>query len=152
MAVFFLCVNKYKGLRDCQIGIARTCQIVIKIIWNKVINHYIFATLITKKNKQKMEKKRLNVSYLLNETIKKAYEQKDCLFLTRLIFVIIEQNPSIEFNINIRTLDWVIFDRLVKTLDDIDCEHDVQEEFSDVSENIMKFVEFAVQLKKQGKL
>ena len=99
-----------------------------------------------------MEKKELNVRYLLDETIKKAYEQKDCLFLTRLIFVIIEQNPSIEFNINIRTLDWVIFDRLVKTLDDIDCEHDVQEEFSDVSENIMKFVEFAVQLKKQGKL
>ena len=99
-----------------------------------------------------MEKKELNLSYLLEETVKKAYEQKDCLFLTRLIFVIIEQNPSIKFDIDIRSLDWVIFDRLVKTLDDIDCEHDVQEEFSDVSKGIMKFVEYAVKLKKQCKL
>lgn len=116
------------------------------------MNHYIFASLITKKNKQKMEKKELNLKYLLEETIKKAYEKKDCLFLARLILRIIEENEEIKFNIDLKTLDWVIFDRMAKTLDDIKYE-DMQEElFEDVSEGVLEFLEFIIQRKKGGKL
>ena len=99
-----------------------------------------------------MEKKELNLSYLLEEAVKKAYEEKDCLFLARLILRIIEQNQEIKFNIDLKTLDYIIYDRLVKTLDDIKYE-DMQEElFEDVSEGVLEFLKFIVQRKKGGKL
>ena len=99
-----------------------------------------------------MEKKELNLCYLLEETVKKAYEEKDCLFLARLILRIIEQNQEIKFNIDLKTLDYIIYDRLVKTLDDIKYE-DMQEElFEDVSEGVLEFLEFIIQRKKGGKL
>ena len=99
-----------------------------------------------------MEKKELNLSILLEETVKKAYEEKDCLFLTRLILRIIEENQEIKFNIDLKTLDYIIYDRLVKTLDDIKYE-DMQEElFEDVSEGVLEFLEFIIQRKKGGKL
>lgn len=99
-----------------------------------------------------MEKKELNLSYLLEESVKKAYEKKDCLFLARLILRIIEQNQEIKFNIDLKTLDYIIYDRLVKTLDDIKYE-DMQEElFEDVSEGVLEFLEFIIQRKKGGKL
>ena len=96
--------------------------------------------------------KELNLSYLLEESVKKAYEKKDCLFLARLILRIIEQNQEIKFNIDLKTLDYIIYDRLVKTLDDIKYE-DMQEElFEDVSEGVLEFLEFIIQRKKGGKL
>ena len=99
-----------------------------------------------------MEKKELNLSYLLEETIKEAYEKKDCLFLARLLLRIIEQNKSIKFNIDLKTLDWVIFDRLVKTLENIDFDERLQEDFDDVSEGVLEFLSFAVKRKNGGKL
>ena len=99
-----------------------------------------------------MEKKELNLSILLEEAVKKAYEKKDCLFLARLILRIIEQNQEIKFNIDLKTLDYIIYDRLVKTIDDIKYE-DMQEElFEDVSEGVLEFLEFIIQRKKGGKL
>ena len=99
-----------------------------------------------------MEKKELNLSYLFEETIKKAYEKKDCLFLARLILRIMEQNPEIKLNVDLKTLDWIIYDRLEKTLSDIDYEQNVQEEFSNVSEGYLSFLEFVIERKRKGKL
>ena len=96
--------------------------------------------------------KELNLSYLLEETVKKAYEKKDCLFLARLILRIIEQNQEIKFNIDLKTLDYIIYDRLVKTLDDLEYEENPQGQFSDVSEGVISLVEFIIQRKKGGKL
>ena len=67
-----------------------------------------------------MEKKELNLKYLLEEAVKEAYEKKDCLFLARLVLRIIEENEDIKFNIDLKTLDWVIFDRIAKTFENID--------------------------------
>ena len=99
-----------------------------------------------------MEKKELNLRYLLEETIKEAYEKKDCLFLARLILITIEQNPDIKIDLDLKTLDWVIFDRMVKTLDDLDYEENLQGQFSDISEGVINFVQFMIQRKKEGKL
>ena len=99
-----------------------------------------------------MEKKTLNLRYLLEETIKEAYEKKDCLFLARLILITIEQNPDIKIDLDLKTLDWVIFDRMVKTLDDLDYEENLQGQFSDISEGVINFVQFMIQRKKGGKL
>lgn len=99
-----------------------------------------------------MEKKELNLKYLLEETIKEAYERKDCLFLARLILRIIEENKDIKFNIDLKTLDWVIFDRMAKTLENIDYEENLQGEFYDISEGVINLVKFIIQRKKGGKL
>ena len=99
-----------------------------------------------------MEKKELNLSILLEEAVKKAYEKKDCLFLARLILRIIEQNQEIKFNIDLKTLDYVIYDRLAKTLDDLEYDERLQEEFDSVSEGILQFLEFIIQRRKGGKL
>lgn len=99
-----------------------------------------------------MEKKELNLRYLLEETIKKAYEEKDCLFLTRLVLRIIEENEDIKFNIDLKTLDWVIFNRLEKTLDDIDYEENLQMLFYDISEGVIRLVKLANKRKEGGKL
>lgn len=99
-----------------------------------------------------MEKKELNLAYLLEETVKKAFEKKDCLFLARLILRIIEENQEIKFNIDLKTLDWIIFDRLEKTLDDINYEESIEEQFYDVSWGVLEFMAFTIQRKKAGKL
>ena len=99
-----------------------------------------------------MEKKELNLSILLEEAVKKAYEEKDCLFLARLILRIIEQNQEIKFNIDLKTLDYIIYDRLAKTLDDLEYDERLQEEFDSVSEGILQFLEFIIQRRKGGKL
>lgn len=98
-----------------------------------------------------MEKKELNLSYLLEETVKKAYEEKDCLFLARLILITLEQNKDIKIDLNLKTLDRIIFDRLVKRFEDIEKECDLQEEFNSVSEGILQFLEFIIQRRKGGK-
>jgi len=99
-----------------------------------------------------MEKKELNLKYLLEETIKDAYERKDCLFLARLILITIEQNPDIKIDLNLKTLDWVIFERMVKTLENIDYEENIKSEFYDISDGVINFVKFMIQRKKEGKL
>ena len=99
-----------------------------------------------------MEKKELNLSILLEETVKKAYEQKDCLFLARLILIIIKQNPDIKIHLDLKTLDWIIFDRVKKLLEDIENEGNEQELFDDVSEGVLQFIEFIIERKKGGKL
>ena len=99
-----------------------------------------------------MEKKELNLSYLLEEAVKKAYEKKDCLFLARLILRIIEQNQEIKFNIDLKTLDYILYDRLVKTLEDIQYQENYQEQFNDVSEGVLQFMEFIIERIKGGKL
>ena len=99
-----------------------------------------------------MEKKELNLSYLFEETVKKAYEKKDCLFLARLILRIIEQNPEIKFDIDLKTLDYIIYDRLVKILDDLEYDEMLQEEFDDVSDGVLQFLEFVIERKRGGKL
>lgn len=98
-----------------------------------------------------MEKKELNLSYLLEETIKEAYERKDCLFLARLLLITLEQNKDIKIDLNLKTLDRIIFDRLVKRFEDIEKECDLQEEFNSVSEGILQFLEFIIQRRKGGK-
>ena len=99
-----------------------------------------------------MEKKELNLRCLLEEAVKQAYEKKDCLFLARLLLRIIDQNKSIKFNIDLKTLDWIIFDRLVKMLEEIDLDERLQDEFDDVSNGVLQFLEFIIQRKKGGKL
>ena len=99
-----------------------------------------------------MEKKELNLSILLEETVKKAYEEKDCLFLARLILITIEQNKDIKINLDLKTLDWVVYDRLVAKFEDIEYDERLQEEFGSVSEGILQFLEFIIQRRKGGKL
>lgn len=98
-----------------------------------------------------MEKKELNLSILLEETVKKAYEEKDCLFLVRLILITMEQNPDIKINLDLKTLDWVVYDRLVAKFEDIEYDERLQEEFGSVSEGILQFLEFIIQRRKGGK-
>ena len=99
-----------------------------------------------------MEKKELNLSILLEETVKKAYEKKDCLFLARLILITMEQNPDIKINLDLKTLDWVVYDRLVAKFEDIEYDERIQEELDSVSEGILQFLEFIIQRRKGGKL
>ena len=99
-----------------------------------------------------MEKKELNLSILLEETVKKAYEKKDCLFLARLLLITLEQNKDIKIDLNLKTLDMVIFDRMVKEFERMECECDLQAEFGGVSEGILQFIEFIIKRKRGGKL
>ena len=115
------------------------------------IYKYIWA-INNQLNNKKMEKKELNLRCLLEEAVKKAYEKKDCLFLARLILRIIEQNQDIKFDIDLKTLDYIIYDRLVKILDDLEYDEMLQEEFDDVSDGVLQFLEFIIQRKKGGKL
>jgi|LSQX01.3.fsa_nt_gb hypothetical protein len=96
--------------------------------------------------------KELNLSYLLEETVKKAYERGDCLFLARLVLRIIEQNKDIKFNLDLKTLDWIVFDRLAVTLDSLEYEENLQGQFSDISEGVIKLVELMIKRKERGKL
>ena len=93
-----------------------------------------------------MEKKELNMLYLLKRVINNAHENRDVFTLTLLLNKIIENNEDIKIDLDLNTIDTILFNRLV---DELDCtinevDGDVPGNFYKVSEGVIKLIKLHI--------
>lgn len=90
-----------------------------------------------------MEKKTLNMLYLLKRVINKAHQNSDVLTLTLLLNKIIENNEEIKIDLDLRTIDAILYNRLVKEMDSAfnEAGFSIGNKFCDVSEGVIKLLE-----------
>ena len=89
-----------------------------------------------------MEKKELNMLYLLKRVINNAHENSDVFTLTLLLYKIIENNEDIKIDLDLKTIDTIIYNRLVDEMDSVIAETDgsIGSKFCDVSEGVIKLL------------
>ena len=94
-----------------------------------------------------MEKKELNMLYLLKRVINNAHHNSDVLTLTLLLHKILENNKDITINLELKTIDEILFNRLI---DELDCtinevDGNIPENFSEVSEGVVKLIKLHIE-------
>lgn len=90
-----------------------------------------------------MEKEKLNMLYLLKRVIKNAEKNNDTFILALLIHNIIDNNEEIKINLDLKTIDAILYNRLVKEMDSVFDESgfSIGNKFCDVSERVIKLLE-----------
>lgn len=90
-----------------------------------------------------MEKKELNMMYLLNRIINNAQKNNDTFILSLLIHKIIDNNEDIKIDLDLKTIDAILYNRLVKEMDSVFDETDgsIGNKFCDVSESVIRLLE-----------
>ena len=93
-----------------------------------------------------MEKKELNMLYLLKRVINKAQRNSDVFTLTLLLNKIIENNEDIKIDLDLKAVDTTLFNRLVDELDYTinEVDGDVPGNFYKVSEGVIKLIKLHI--------
>lgn len=93
-----------------------------------------------------MEKKELNIMYLLKRVINNAHQNSDVFTLTLLLNKIIENNEDIKIDLDLKTVDTIIFNRLINELDSIinEIDGDIPGNFIDVSQGVVKLIKLHI--------
>lgn len=93
-----------------------------------------------------MEKKELNMLYLLKRVINKAHQNSDVFTLTLLLNKIIENNEDIKIDLDLKTIDAIIYNRLVDEMDSVINETDgnINSKFCDVSKGVIKLLKLHI--------
>lgn len=84
--------------------------------------------------------------YLLKRVINKAHQNSDVFTLTLLLNKIIENNKDIEIDLDLKTIDNIIFNRLINELDCTINEVDgnIPGNFYEVSEGVIKLIKLHI--------
>lgn len=90
-----------------------------------------------------MEKEKLNMLYLLKRVINKAHQNSDVFTLVLLLNKIIENNEDIKIDLDLKTIDAILYNRLVKEMDSVfnEINGSIGNKFCDVSEGVIKLLE-----------
>lgn len=90
-----------------------------------------------------MEKEKLNMLYLLKRVIKNAEKNNDTFILALLIHNIIDNNEEIKIDLDLKTIDTILYNRLVKEMDSVfeEAGYSIGNKFCDVSEGVIKLLE-----------
>ena len=93
-----------------------------------------------------MEKKELNLLYLLKRVINKAHENSDVFTLTLLLYKIIDNNEDIKIDLDLKTIDTILYNRLVDEMDSVINETDgnINSKFCDVSKEVIKLLKLHI--------
>ena len=93
-----------------------------------------------------MEKKELNVMYLLKRVINNAHKNSDVFTLTLLLNKIIENNEDIKIDLDLKTVDTIIFNRLINELDNVinEIDGDIPGNFIDVSQGVVRLIKLHI--------
>ena len=93
-----------------------------------------------------MEKEKLNMLYLLKRVINKAHQNSDVFTLTLLLNEIIENNEDIKIDLDLKTIDAIIYNRLVDEMDSIiyETEGNIDSKFCDVSKGVIKLLKLHI--------
>lgn len=89
-----------------------------------------------------MEKKELNMLYLLKRVIDNAQKNNDTFTLALIIYKIIDNNEDIKIDLDLKTIDTILYNRLVDEMDSVICETEgsIGNKFCDVSEGVIKLL------------
>ena len=93
-----------------------------------------------------MEKEKLNMLYLLKRVINKAHQNSDVFTLTLLLNKIIENNEDIKIDLDLKTVDTIIFNRLINELDNVinEIDGDIPGNFIDVSQGVIRLIKLHI--------
>lgn len=93
-----------------------------------------------------MEKEKLNVMYLLKRVINNAHKNSDVFTLTLLLNKIIENNEDIKIDLDLKTVDTIIFNRLINELDNVinEIDGDIPGNFIDVSQGVVRLIKLHI--------
>lgn len=102
-----------------------------------------------------MEKEKLNMLYLLKRVIKNAEKNNDTFILALLIHNIIDNNEEIKIDLDLKTIDIILYNRLVKEMDSVfeEAGYIIGNKFYDVSESVIKLLQLdSARIKANNKL
>lgn len=90
-----------------------------------------------------MEKEKLNMLYLLKRVINKAHQNSDVFTLVLLLNKIIENNEDIKIDLDLKTIDAIIYKRLIDEMNNAinEAGFSIGNKFCDVSEGVIKLLE-----------
>lgn len=90
-----------------------------------------------------MEKEKLNMLYLLKRVINNAQQNNDTFILALLINKIIDNNEEIKIDLDLKTIDAILYKRLVNEMDVVfdEAGYSIGNKFCDVSEGVIKLLE-----------
>lgn len=90
-----------------------------------------------------MEKEKLNMLYLLKRVINNAQKNNDTFILSLIINKIIDNNEEIKIDLDLKTIDAILYKRLVNEMDEVfdEAGYSIGNKFCDVSEDVIKLLE-----------
>ena len=90
-----------------------------------------------------MEKKELNIMYLLKRVINNAHKNSDVFTLVLLLNKIIENNEDIKIDLDLKTIDTIIYKRLIDEMNNAinEAGFSIGNKFCDVSEGVIRLLE-----------
>ena len=93
-----------------------------------------------------MEKKELNMMYLLKRLINNAQQNNDTFILALLINKIIDNNEGVKIDLDLRTVDTILYNRLV---DELDCtinevNGNIPANFNEVSKGVVELIKLHI--------
>ena len=93
-----------------------------------------------------MEKKELNMLYLLKRVVENAQQNNDTFTLALIIYKIIDNNEDIEIDLDLKTIDTILYNRLVDEMDSVIAETDgnINNQFCDVSKGVIKLLKLHI--------
>ena len=93
-----------------------------------------------------MEKKELNMLYLLKRVIDNAQQNNDTFTLALIIYKIIDNNKDIKIDLDLKTIDTILYNRLVDEMDGVIAETDgnINSVFCDVSKDVIKLLKLHI--------
>ncbi len=89
-----------------------------------------------------MEKEKLNLLYLLKRVIANAEKNNDTFILALLIYNIIDNNEDIKIDLDLKTIDTILYNRLVSEMYCVmnEANGDIKNNFCDVSEGVIRLL------------
>ena len=99
-----------------------------------------------------MEKRTLKIKDILLSVIEDAYNEEDAYVITKILMNILENNESIVMNLDLKTFDIVIYNALIKKVDEFSNKDFLDANYDDVSDNVIKLVKLHIERIKANKL
>ena len=98
-----------------------------------------------------MEKRTLKIKDILISVIEDAYDEEDIYVILKILMNILENNESISMNLDLKTFDVVIYNALIKKVDEFSNKDFLDANYDDVSDNVIELVKLHIERIKAGK-
>lgn len=99
-----------------------------------------------------MEKRTLKIKEILLSVIEDAYNEEDIYVIMKILMNILENNESINMNLDLKTFDVVIYNALIKKVDEFSNKDFLDANYDDVSDNVIELVKLHIKRIKAGKV
>ena len=99
-----------------------------------------------------MEKRTLKIKDILLSVIEDAYDEENIYVILKILMNILENNESIAMNLDLKTFDIVIYNALIKKVDEFSTKDFLDANFDDVSDNVIELVKLHIERIKAGKV